>query len=79
MPMTFCDRHEILHKCHKMPIENMTVHTANGDTKVHCWIPIPLHIKQVTIKLPLKVCDTKVKAGFLFGKDATDKLDCWQE
>ena len=39
------DSHEVLHRCHKVPANNMVMHTGNG--KVYFWIVIVQFIQQI--------------------------------
>ena len=55
------------------------IYTCNGDITVLFWIIIPLMMQQVAIQLKLLVCNTKARAGLLYGRDAFDKLGCWQD
>ena len=72
-----CDMHKILHKCFRIPADNMIIHTRNGDIRLSFGLSSHLCIEEVDIQMPLLVCKTQAKVGTPFEKDAFDKIGCW--
>ena len=49
MPKHLYARHENLHKCQRIPEDNMIIHVGNGDINVYFCIVIPLYMQQVQV------------------------------
>ena len=72
----FCSSNEVLHKCLKITVDNMTTYAGNKDISV---LNLPLHSTSYYSIDTINLQHTNKNRGFLPGKGAFVQLSCWYD